>query len=61
MKIGDVVRRHSSHNLGVVIKVREDAIRPEDYMLAYAKVWWMTANAANWNPMKALEVVSENR
>ena len=51
MKIGDLVRRHSAHNIGVVIKVRE----------GYAQVMWMTANLANWSPMKALEIINEGR
>ena len=50
MKIGDLVKRHSSKHLGVVIDVLD----------RYAKVAWNEDYGTFWAPKRAVRVVSDN-
>ena len=56
MKIGDLVRRHNSTRLGVVVEII--GRRPG---LSYLKIRWDGEYGTFWTSPKAVEVVSENR
>ena len=49
MKIGDLVRRHNSTRLGVVVEIID----------RYVKVCWSDDYGTFWASMKSIEVVSK--
>jgi len=54
MKIGDLVRRHSSARLGIVVETIGSRF-------SYIKIRWDGEYGTFWTSPKAVEVVSERR
>ena len=55
MRIGDLVRRHSSARLGIIVDTARNSVGQQRHI----KVRWDGEYGTFWTSLKAVEVVSE--